>query len=92
MTKRKGPGELYNAENRESLGPDVEIVTHGADGESREGKRERDAAHRAPENTRTCNTTTAGQQKMKRMKENSSKRRESQGRARDQTKKIIGGS
>ena len=28
---------------------------------------------------------------MKRMKENSSKRRESQGRARDQTKKIIGG-
>ena len=73
MTKRKGPGELYDAENRESLGPYVETVTHGADGDSREGKRERDAAHRAPENTRTCNTTTAGQQGMKRMKEGGSK-------------------
>ena len=40
MTKRKGPGELYDAENRESLGPYVETVTHGADGDSREGKRE----------------------------------------------------
>ena len=73
MTKGTGPGELYGAENRESLGPYVETVTHGADGDSRDGKRERDAAHRAPENTRTCNTTTAGQQGMKRMKEGGSK-------------------
>ena len=73
MTKRTGPGELYGAENRESLGPYVETVTHGTDGDSRDGKRERDAAHRAPENTRTCNTTTAGQQGKKRMKEGGSK-------------------
>ena len=70
----------------------METVTHGAGGDSRDGRRERDAAHRAPENTRMCDTNSAGQQGMKRMKENSSKRRESQGRARDQTKKIIRGS
>ena len=91
MTKRTGPGELYGAKNKESLGPYVETVTHGADGDSRDGRRERDAAHRAPENTRTCDTTSAGQQGMKRMKEGGSKRRESQVRAGDQTKKIIGG-
>ena len=54
-----GTGGLAIAKDRESQNLDVETATHGAT--PRKGRRERDAARRAPEIHNTCNNTARQQ-------------------------------